>query len=229
MNKNFIISPSIMCSTPSDMEAYVRAFEESSIDAIHFDVMDGHYVPNIMLGVRDYAALKKASKIPVDIHLMCTAPEDFVQILQPAAGDWVSFHPETARNPHRLLVDLRARGCKTGIALSPGVPVSYIDELGTFLDFVLVMAVNPGFAGQKMLPDHLDKLRRVREATERFDHKIEIIVDGNTTVSNSITMLKGGATGLVIGTSSAMKHGAAQFSTEYECYIHDIMRGLNEQ
>lgn len=229
MNKNFIISPSIMCSTPADMEPYAHAFEASGIDAIHFDVMDGYYVPNIMLGVRDYTALKKATKLPIDLHLMCTDPEGFVQILQPAEGDWVSFHPETARNPHRLLMDLKARGCKTGIALSPGVPVSYITELGTYLDFVLVMAVNPGFAGQKMLPDHLDKLRRVREETARFDHKIDIIVDGNTTVPNSIAMLKNGATGLVIGTSSAMKYGAARFCEEYERYILDIMRGWNEQ
>lgn len=229
MNKSFIISPSIMCSTLSDTESYVHAFEDCAVDAIHFDVMDGHYVPNIMLGVRDYAALKKATNLPVDIHLMCTDPEGFVQIMQPAAGDWVSFHPETARNPHRLLIDLKARGCKTGIALSPGVPVSYIDELGTFLDFVLVMAVNPGFAGQKMLPDHLDKLHRVHEAVERYGHKIDIIVDGNTTAANSISMLKNGATGLVIGTSSAMKGGAAQFSENYERYILDIMRGLNEQ
>ena len=163
MNKNFIISPSIMCSTPADMEPYAHAFEASGIDAIHFDVMDGHYVPNIMLGVRDYAALKKATKLPIDLHLMCTDPEGFVQILQPAEGDWVSFHPETARNPHRLLMDLKARGCKAGIALSPGVPVSYIDELGTYLDFVLVMAVNPGFAGQKIFA-HAFAFGRLRSA-----------------------------------------------------------------
>ena len=109
MTKNFIISPSIMCSTPSEMERYAHAFEACGIDAIHFDVMDGHYVPNIMLGVRDYAALKKATKLPIDLHLMCTDPEGFVQILQPAAGDWVSFHPEEARNPHRLLTELKDR------------------------------------------------------------------------------------------------------------------------
>ena len=228
MKKNFIISPSIMCSTPSDMEPYVRAFEDCGIDAIHFDVMDGHYVPNIMLGVRDYAALKRSTKIPVDIHLMCTDPEGFVQILNPAEGDWVSFHPETARNPHRLLIDLKSRGCKAGIALSPGVPVGYIDELGAYLDFVLVMAVNPGFAGQKMLDDHLDKLRRVREAASRFEG-IEIIVDGNTTAQNSVTMLQNGATGLVIGTSSAMKFGPGKFTEEYNKYISEILRGLDEK
>lgn len=229
MTKNFIISPSIMCSTPSEMERYAHAFEACGIDAIHFDVMDGHYVPNIMLGVRDYAALKKATKLPIDLHLMCTDPEGFVQILQPAADDWVSFHPEEARNPHRLLTELKERGCRAGIALSPGVPVSYIDEMGAYLDFVLVMAVNPGFAGQKMLCDHLDKLRRVRAAVARFDQKIEIIVDGNTTAANGISMLRSGATGLVIGTSSAMKHGAEHFAEEYANYISEIMRGLNEQ
>lgn len=228
MKKNFIISPSIMCSTPSDMEPYVRAFEDCGIDAIHFDVMDGHYVPNIMLGVRDYAALKRSTKIPVDIHLMCTDPEGFVQILNPAEGDWVSFHPETARNPHRLLIDLKSRGCNAGIALSPGVPVGYIDELGAYLDFVLVMAVNPGFAGQKMLDDHLDKLRRVREAAGRFGG-IEIIVDGNTTAQNSVAMLQNGATGLVIGTSSAMKFGPGKFAEEYNKYISEILRGLDEK
>ena len=134
-----------------------------------------------------------------------------------------------ARNPHRLLTELKERGCRAGIALSPGVPVSYIDEMGAYLDFVLVMAVNPGFAGQKMLCDHLDKLRRVRAAVARFDQKIEIIVDGNTTAANGISMLRSGATGLVIGTSSAMKHGAEHFAEEYANYISEIMRGLNEQ
>lgn len=206
------ILPSVMCCSMGATEGYVRAFEESGqVEAIHFDVMDGHYVPNVMLGVRDYQDLKKMTNLPIDIHLMTTKPEKFVDIFNPQAGDWVSFHPETAENPYRLLQAIKARGCRAGIALSPGVPVAYITELRSVIDFVLVMAVNPGFAGQKMVPDHLDKLARIKEEVSKCPQSVDIIIDGNTILENSRKMRAAGATGLVVGTSTLLKKPASEF------------------
>lgn len=222
MSQKTLILPSIMCSTPEKVEAFIREFEKCGIDAIHFDVMDGHFVPNVMLGVRDYAAIKKATGMPVDIHLMCEEPEKFLDYFKPQPGDWVSFHPEASRNPYSLLMAIRNRGCRAGIVLSPGSSVEYVTEMAGVLDFVLVMAVNPGFAGQKMVPDHLPKLRRIRERVDASGRQIDIIIDGNTTPENARLMLKAGATGLVTGTSSMMKEGPEGFTRMYEAYMNSL-------
>ena len=216
------ILPSIMCCAAEKQKAYLQAFEKSNMAAVHFDVMDGHYVPNVMLGVRDYQEMKGMTKLPIDLHLMTDKPEEFVQIFQPQAGDWVSFHPETAANPYRLLQDIRSRNCRAGIALSPGVPVSYITELKSVIDFILVMAVNPGFAGQKMVPDHLDKLTRIREAVADCPADVDIIVDGNTTGENGRKMLAAGATGLVVGTSSVLKYTPEEYQQACSEYIRSL-------
>lgn len=219
MNQKVIISPSIMCCAPSEMEPYIREFEKCGVDTIHFDIMDGHYVPNVMLGVRDYQAIKRLTQIPVDIHLMCTAPDAFIDIFKPQAGDWISFHPETARHPYRTLQKIRDLGCKAGIALSPGYPIECIREMASVLDFILVMAVNPGFAGQKMVPDHLDKLARIKAMVEAAGRDIDIIIDGNTIPENAKKMLDAGATGLIVGTSSMMKYGPTRMAECYDTYM----------
>ena len=225
MEQKIIISPSIMCSTPSDMEAYIRQFEKCGIDTIHFDVMDGHFVPNVMLGVRDYQAIKRMTDIPVDIHLMTTAPDVFIDYFNPLPGDWVSFHPETSHHPHRLLQKIQSLGCKAGIALSPGTSVEYVQNMASVFDFVLVMAVNPGFAGQKMVADHLDKQRRIRDVIAATGKHIDIIIDGNTTAANSKLMIEAGATGMVVGTSSMMKEGPGGFERGYRAYIQALAEG----
>jgi ribulose-phosphate 3-epimerase len=222
MDMKIIISPSIMCSTPSNMEAYIREFEKCGIDTIHFDVMDGHFVPNVMLGVRDYQAIKRMTDLPVDIHMMTTAPDVFIDYFNPQPGDWVSFHPETIHHPHRLLQKIRSLGCKAGIALSPGTSVEYVQNLADVLDFVLVMAVNPGFAGQKMVDGHLDKLRRICDIIAATGKRIDVIIDGNTTVANSKLMIEAGATGLVTGTSSMLKEGPEAFERCFNAYIQAL-------
>mgnify|MGYP000975480821 FL=1 len=123
MNKKIIISPSIMCVKPWEIRDYIASFEEKNIDLIHFDVMDGHFVPNIMLGTNIYSAIKEITDIPVDIHLMCEEPEQYIEYFNVCKGDWVSFHPEATRQPYRFLQKIRERGCKAGIAPIPGTPV----------------------------------------------------------------------------------------------------------
>lgn len=228
MNKRIIISPSIMCVKPWEIPEYIAAFEGKNIDLIHFDVMDGHFVPNIMLGTNIYAAIKEITNIPVDIHLMCEDPGQYIDYFKICKGDWVSFHPETTRQPYRILQKIRELGCKAGIALNPGTPVQYVEEMKSVLDFILVMAVEPGFSGQKMVPDHLDKLRRIKSIIEDSNLETEIIVDGNTTIENSKKMLDAGATGFVAGTSSLIRHGAAGFSKAYDEFMEQLNLSVKE-
>ncbi len=223
MNQTKIpIFPSIMCSKPWEIQDYLHAFEESGISAIHFDVMDGHYVPNIMLGTNTFNDIRSMTDLPIDVHLMCVEPERYVPYFKFREGDWVSFHPEVCNQSYRLMQNLRSQGVRSGLALSPGISVGYLEECLSVLDFVLIMAVNPGFAGQKMVPDHLDKIRRIRDVVGAADHKIEIIVDGNTTVENAKNMYRAGATGFVTGTSSMMHEGAAGFTRLYREYCQAL-------
>lgn len=216
------ILPSMMCEKPWQMKEYVKAFEEKGTTAIHFDVMDGHYVPNVMLGVDDFDALHEIATLPLDLHIMATTPDDFVKIFKLREGDWCSFHPEVALQPYRILENLRAKGVRAGLALSPAVPVSYVEECRSVIDFVLVMAVSPGFAGQKMVPDHLDKLKRIHDLSMSGDKPFDIIIDGNTTPQNAKKMVAAGATGLVVGTSSLLHEGPEGYGRLYDEYVAEI-------
>ena len=208
-----------MCCKPWELKEYLYSFEKSGVDAIHFDVMDGHYVPNIVLGVTDFDAIRSLTTLPMDVHLMCINPEQFVPYFNLRSGDWVSFHPEACRQPYRLLQQLREKTIRAGYAISPAVPANYIEEALDVLDFVLVMAVNPGYSGQQMVPDHLEKLHRIHQIIEKANHPIDIIVDGNTTIEKACKMYAAGATGFVTGTSSMLCEGSAGFERLYAEYI----------
>ena len=217
------IYPSVMCCKPWDLKDYIREFEANGIDGIHFDVMDGHYVPNIMLGMDDFNAIRSITDLPIDVNYMSTEPENFFPWFDWKENDRVSFHPEVSIQPYRLLMAIREKGLKAGYAMSPGIPLGYLEEALPLLDFVLVMTVNPGFAGQKLIPNALEKIARIREIVDKADHKIELVIDGNTTVENARKMLEAGADGLVTGTSSMLKQGPEQFSECYRNYMDSIV------
>ncbi len=211
-----------MCAKPWELLPYIRAFEEAQVGAVHFDVMDGHFVPNIMLGAAEFDAIRSATDLPLDVHLMCVEPEKFVAYFQLREGDRLSFHPEACRQPVQLLQSLRARGIRAGYALSPNAPAACVEEALGMLDFVMAMAVNPGFAGQIMVSDHLEKLRSLRAALDRADRRIELTVDGNTSIENAREMLRAGATGLVAGTASLMRGGPDSFVRLYRAYLEAL-------
>ncbi len=222
IGRNLFIAPSVMCARPWELLPYVKAFEEAQVGAIHFDVMDGHYAPNIMLGVSEFDAIRSVTDLPLDVHLMCVEPEKFIAYFQLREGDRVSFHPDASRRPVRLLQSLRARGIRAGYALSPGAPASSVEEALDALDFVMAMAVNPGFAGQTMVPDHIEKLRNLRAVLDTAGRRIELTVDGNTSVENARQMLRAGATGLVAGTASLMRGGPDSFVRLYRAYVEAL-------
>lgn len=215
------ISPSIMCCQFEDYNDYISSFENKRVKNIHFDVMDGHYVKNIMLGTNTYKELKSKTNLPIDLHFMCNNPEDFIEYFSPQNGDWVCFHPETTNHPHRLLQKIKSLGCRAGYAINPGTPLSYIEEVLDELDYILIMAVNPGFAGQTMVDSHLDKLKRIKEMVNSADRNIDLVIDGNTTIENAKKMVNAGATGLVVGTSSLLK-SVEVFNEEYENYLEAV-------
>ena len=152
------IAPSIMCSAPWDVKTYVKKFEETKIPLIHYDVMDGNYVPNISIGTGEFADIHSITDLPIDLHLMVLNPGDAVDYFKVQKDDYVSFHPDTVDNPKDVLKKIKSKGAKAGIAISPKISLDYAKDLIEYLDFVLIMTVEPGFAGQRMLPECIDKV-----------------------------------------------------------------------
>ena len=216
------IYPSIMCVKPWDFKDYLEKFEKVGITSVHFDVMDGHFVPNVMLGSMEFDAIHQVSNLPIDVHLMCIQPEDCFNIFKFKEGDMCCFHPETSLQPYMGLLKLKQKGVKAGFAISPAVSLDYVSNCLDALDYIMFMSINPGFAGQTMLPGALKKLKELSEIVKKADHKIEIIVDGNTTVANAVKMVEAGATGLVTGTSSMLKGGPELFEENYNNYVKII-------
>ena len=136
----------------------MEKFEETGIPLIHYDVMDGNYVPNISVGTGEYADIHSITDLPLDLHLMVLNPEQAVEYFKVMPGDYVSFHPENSEDPAALLDKIRGLGAKAGIAISPKISLDYARDLIDHLDFVLIMTVEPGFAGQRMLPECIDKV-----------------------------------------------------------------------
>ncbi|MBS7577982.1 MULTISPECIES: ribulose-phosphate 3-epimerase [unclassified Enterococcus] len=213
------ISPSIMVPKIYEYEAYMKQFDEHNLSVIHFDVMDGHFVPNIMLGTSVFKDIKEMTQIPVDIHLMVNEPEDYIDMFSVTKGDWISFHPETTKQPYRLLQKIKNMGCRSGLVISPGTPISYIEESVDQLDYVTLMTVNPGFAGQILVPNSFEKLKRIRTLLDLHNYEIDLLVDGNTTPENSQKMCKSGANGFVVGSASKILKSPKTFKKYYDEFM----------
>jgi len=175
---------------------------EGHVDWLHIDVMDGHYVPNFTLGIDYCRALAGATKVPLDVHLMIEQPDRHIEPFCAIKGTRVTFHPETVRQPVRLIERIRELGGSPGIALDPGQTVEQFRHLLPLVDQVLVMTVSPGYAGQKLVPHTLDKVSEVRDFLTANKIKADIEVDGNVSWQNIPRMVAAGANILVAGTSS---------------------------
>lgn len=207
-----------MCCHAEEYLEYCALFEKAGVDSIHFDVMDGHYVRNIVLGVSNFQDCRRLTKLPIDLHLMAEGPEDFVDYFPLAAGDRACFHPEATRQPYRLLQYIRSKGCLAGLVLNPGTPLSFLEENLDQVDYATLMTVNPGFAGQKMVPNALQKIGRIFDLLSQAGREIDLFVDGNTTFRNAPLMCEAGANGFVVGTSSLLESPAA-FAENYRSYV----------
>ena len=196
------LSPSMMCADPARLKETLAAFEAGGIEYLHIDIMDGHFVPNFALSGDYCKALKRLTNIPLDIHLMVEAPEDKLDWFEIGAGDIVSVHAESTARLRRALTAIRAKGALALAALRPATPVSALESVVDVLDGVLVMTVNPGFAGQKMVDTALDNIAAARaflDAHGKTDAIVE--VDGNVSFENAAKMRAAGANLFVSGSS----------------------------
>jgi ribulose-phosphate 3-epimerase len=196
------IAPSMMCCDPLVMEQTLAAFEASGIEYLHIDVMDGVYVPNYTLGTDYVRMLRKHTCIPMDIHLMVVNPETKLDWFDLQPGDYVSVHYESTPHIHRAISRIHSAGAKAMLALNPGTPLCVVEELLPELEGILLMTVDPGFAGQKLIEPTLEKIARLKAwLAEMHCAHIEIEVDGNVNLPNARRMREAGADIFVAGSS----------------------------
>jgi ribulose-phosphate 3-epimerase len=208
--KRIRLAPSMMCADISRIPETLDAFRAFGVEWLHIDVMDGAFVPNMQLGVDYVKQLRSLSDIPLDIHLMVCEPEDKVDWFDPQPGDYVSIHYEATPHPQRVLNKIRKKGARPMIALNPATPVESVRYLLDDIDAVLIMTVNPGYAGQSLIPSTLGKIAELKSyLCEHSKPDIEIEADGNVSIPNGIKMANAGADILVLGSSAIFLEGVS--------------------
>lgn len=227
--KNLVeISPSMMCVDALNFESALRKVETLGVDMLHMDIMDGHFVPNMPMGLAVLERLQDATQLPLDVHLMVANNDFFVQQLADMRVSQISVHLESALHLDRTLSHIRDLGIKAGVAINPGTPLAAIDYVLERIDYVLVMTVNPGYAGQKMTPASLRKIADCRELLSSRGFDLPIQVDGNVSFENIPGMVAAGATNLVAGTSSIF-HKSGSMLENKQRMLQAIEEGLAER
>lgn len=193
------IAPSILSSDFSRLKDEIQAVEGAGADWLHVDVMDGHYVPNITIGPVVVESVRKATRLPLDVHLMITDPDKYAPEFVKAGADWISIHPETCKNPKASFKKIRELGAKASIAVNPDVPLERVEPYFPEIDMVLMMTVFPGFAGQAFIEDVLTKIEKVRRVVEQRKLSILIEADGGIKADNIGRVVQAGAEVIVSG------------------------------
>lgn len=191
------ISPSLLSADWMELGKELERLHEWGADMVHCDVIDGLFAPNITFGMPMISALKKKSKLPLDVHLMIVEPERYIDKFISAGSDTIAFHPEASKKPHEVLEKIRSNGIKAGIALNPDVPVRVAEEFLGEIDYILLMGVFPGFGGQKFIPEVMDKIDESKQLIASRDIYVEL--DGGVTTENIVEMKKRGLDAAVAG------------------------------
>ena len=195
------IAPSILSADFWKLGIEITEVEQGGADLLHIDVMDGHFVSNITLGVPVIKSIKKMARVPLDVHLMIENPDLHIPSFVEAGSDIITVHVETCKHLDGTLSVIKAMGAKAGAVLNPATPLTFLDHVLEQLDMVLLMSVNPGFGGQKFLPSVLPKIEELRKRIEKEGLGIDIEVDGGITLDNSPTVVNAGANVLVAGSA----------------------------
>jgi ribulose-phosphate 3-epimerase len=207
------LAPSILSADFAHLAENVQAVAEGGATLLHVDVMDGHFVPNITIGPPVVASLRKATRLPLDVHLMIENPDQYIPAFVDAGADWISVHQEACIHLHRTLEHIREHGVNAGVVINPSTPVLMLEEVLGMVDHVLVMSVNPGFGGQKFIPFALDKVRKLvgMRADRKTNFRIEI--DGGIGPDTIAEAVRAGVEVLVAG-NAVFGHGNPRENTE---------------
>jgi ribulose-phosphate 3-epimerase len=202
---NYKISASIMCANLLNLAEDIQELNKAEVDYLHWDIMDGIFVPNYSLNPDIMKRVREITNIKYDTHLMIIQPELHLDKFVEAGTDIMVVHAESTIHLHRLIQKIKEKDVKVGVALNPATPLINIKHILKYLDMVLIMTVNPGFAGQQMIPETLDKIEELREFIEKSNLDVDIEVDGNVSFKNTVEMKKRGANVFVVGSSSIFK------------------------
>ena len=194
-----LISPSILSANFANLEDDILMINKSEADMFHVDVMDGVFVPNISFGFPIIAAIKNFAKKPLDVHLMITKPERYLNEFKDVGANLITVHYEACPHLHRTVQQIKELGCKASVAVNPHTPVSFLKDILQDLDMVLIMSVNPGFGGQRFIEHTYSKIRELRKMADEVNPALWIEVDGGVNTHNSLALLKAGANVLVAG------------------------------
>ncbi|MBI5327127.1 MAG: ribulose-phosphate 3-epimerase [Deltaproteobacteria bacterium] len=195
------IAPSILSADFTKLAKEIRAVEDAKADYIHIDVMDGHFVPNITVGPFIVEAARRATRLPLDVHLMIENPDKFIPDFAKAGSDIITVHAEACKHLHRTIQHIKEQGIRAGISLNPTTPLHVLDHILGDIDMILIMTVNPGFSGQSFINSCLPKITLMRRILDQGNYKAELEIDGGIKVSNIGTAAKAGADVFVAGSA----------------------------
>jgi len=196
------LGPSLMCADLGNLERDIKELDKAGVDFYHIDIMDGKFVPNFTLGPDFIRTIRKLTNTTLDVHLMVEEPEKHIDLITDCGVDMISVHQESTKNLHSVLMKIKSKGIKAGVAINPATSLEFLDYIYDVIDYIVIMTVNPGFAGQKFIPTMYQKIAMARDMIKKYNRNIEIQVDGNIGENTIPNCKENGANMYVLGTSA---------------------------